>query len=85
MDIKDKNNLSQEKHVKIDAEAQRNFERVLKEMSTDDLAQFVPGLGKPFSTCPKGLYNSKVLYEGYDYHDDTRLIMLTTPPTALDP
>ncbi len=70
MDTKEKSHPNPEKHVKIDAEAQRNFERVLREMSTDEIAQFVPSLGKPFSTCPKGLYNSKVLYDGYDFHDE---------------
>ena len=70
MDTKEKSHPNPEKHVKIDAEAQRNFERVLREMSTDEIAQFVPSLGKPFSTCPKGLYDSKVLYDGYDFHDE---------------
>ena len=45
--------------------------RVLDEVGKDDLSLFIPKLGKPFSTYPKGLYTSKILYEGYDYHDES--------------
>ncbi|MBQ3738942.1 MAG: hypothetical protein II862_08185 [Bacteroidales bacterium] len=44
--------------------------RVLMEVGKDDLSLFIPKLGKPFSTYPKGLYTSKILYEGYDYHNE---------------
>ncbi|MBR4390911.1 MAG: hypothetical protein IKT08_02245 [Bacteroidales bacterium] len=44
--------------------------RVLEEIAKDDLCVFIPKMDKPFSTYPKGLYCCKVLYEGYDYHDD---------------
>lgn len=43
--------------------------RVVEEVEKDDLSVFIPKLDKPFSTCPKTLYNSKMLYKGYDYHD----------------
>ena len=45
--------------------------RVLNEVGKDDLSLFIPKLGKPFSTYPKGLYTSKILYNGYDYHDES--------------
>ena len=45
--------------------------RVLNEVGKDDLSLFIPKLGKPFSTYPKGLYTYKVLYNGYDYHDES--------------
>ncbi len=44
--------------------------RVLAEVAKDDLSLFIPKLDKPFSTYPKSLYTSKILYEGYDYHDE---------------
>ena len=58
------------KQISNDLDAHKNFERVLRELSTDELARWVPGLGKPFSTCPSCLYNSKILYAGYDFHDE---------------
>ena len=45
--------------------------RVLEEVSKDDLSVFIPKMGKPFSTYPKSLYNSKILYDGYDYHKNS--------------
>ena len=53
----------------IDAEG--IVKRVLAEIAFEDLSIFIPRMGKPFSTYPKGLYTSKMLYEGYDYHDDS--------------
>ena len=44
---------------------------MLAEIAFEDLSIFIPRMGKPFSTYPKGLYTSKMLYEGYDYHDDS--------------
>lgn len=70
MDYKEKKNTIQGEPIKMDMEAHKNFERVLCEMSTDELAQWVPSLGKPFSTCPKELYNSKILYDGYDFRNE---------------
>ena len=45
--------------------------RVLEEVAKDDLSVFIPKMDKPFSTYPKGLYTSKILYEGYDFHDES--------------
>ena len=45
--------------------------RVLEEVGKDDLSVFIPKMDKPFSTYPKSLYTSKMLYEGYDYHDES--------------
>ena len=45
--------------------------RVLEEVGKDDLSVFIPKMDKPFSTYPKSLYTSKILYEGYDYHDES--------------
>ena len=45
--------------------------RVLEEVAKDDLSVFIPKMDKPFSTYPKSLYTSKMLYEGYDYHDES--------------
>lgn len=45
-------------------------QRVLQDVANDDLSLFIPEMGKPFSTYPKSLYNSKILYSGYDYHKD---------------
>ena len=45
-------------------------QRILKDVSKADLSLFIPEMGKPFSTYPKCLYNSKILYNGYDYHKD---------------
>ena len=44
--------------------------RVLDEVGKDDLSVFIPKMDKPFSTYPKSLYTSKMLYEGYDWHDE---------------
>jgi transketolase len=51
---------------KFGLDAKGIFNRVMQEMAVDELGVFVPSLGKPFSTYPKGLYNSKILYQGYD-------------------
>ena len=45
--------------------------RVLEEVAKDDLSVFIPKMDKPFATYPKSLYTSKMLYEGYDYHDES--------------
>ena len=45
--------------------------RVLEAAANDDFSVFFPQLDKPFSACPKRLYNSKILYDGYDYHDES--------------
>ena len=45
--------------------------RVLEEVAKDDLSVFIPKMDKPFATYPKSLYTSKILYEGYDYHDES--------------
>ena len=45
--------------------------RVLEEVAKDDLSVFIPKMDKPFATHPKSLYTSKILYEGYDYHDES--------------
>ena len=45
--------------------------RVLEEIKNDDLSVFIPKMDKPFSTHPSSLYTSKILYEGYDYHDES--------------
>ena len=44
--------------------------RVLEEVGKDDLSVFIPKMDKPFQTYPKSLYTSKMLYEGYDWHDE---------------
>ena len=49
--------------------------RILHEVGKDDLSLFIPKLGKPFSTYPKGLYTCKILYRGYDYHDESTFEM----------
>ena len=45
--------------------------RVLEEVAKDDLSVFIPKMDKPFSTYPKRLYTSKILYDGYDFHDES--------------
>ena len=45
--------------------------RVLEEVAKDDLSVFIPKMDKPFPTYPKHLYTSKVLYDGYDFHDES--------------
>ena len=44
--------------------------RVLEEVAKDDLSVFIPKMDKPFTTYPKSLYTSKILYDGYDFHDE---------------
>ena len=45
--------------------------RVLDIMSNQDFSIYVRKLGKPFDTYIRKLYDSKRLYEGYDYHDES--------------
>ena len=45
--------------------------RVLEITSNKDFSVYVRKLGKPFNTYIKKLYDSKRLYEGYDYHDES--------------
>ena len=45
--------------------------RVLEITSNKDFSVYVRKLGKPFDTYIKKLYNSKRLYEGYDYHNES--------------
>ena len=45
--------------------------RVLEITSNKDFSVYVRKLGKPFDTYIKKLYNSKRLYQGYDYHDES--------------
>ena len=45
--------------------------RVLEEVAKDDLSVFIPKMDKPFSTYPKKLYTSKILYDGYDYRNES--------------
>jgi transketolase len=45
--------------------------RVLEMVATDDLSLYIRKMGLPYPTYPKSLYNSKMLYEGYDYHDES--------------
>ena len=52
-------------------EKQSISESMIREMTAEELGAFVSNLDKPFSTYPKGLYNSKILYKGYDYHDES--------------
>ncbi len=44
---------------------------VLAEIAYEELSVFIPKMGKPFSAHPNGLYTSDMLYEGYDYHDES--------------
>ena len=44
--------------------------RVLEEIAKDDLSLYIRKMGLPFDTYPRRLYDSKVLYDGYDWHDD---------------
>ena len=43
--------------------------RVLEEIAKDDLSLYIRKMGLPFDTYPRRLYDSKVLYDGYDWHD----------------
>ena len=45
--------------------------RVLEIMANNDLSLYIRKMGVPFDTYPRQLYNSKILYEGYDYHDES--------------
>ena len=45
--------------------------RVLEIMSNKDFSVYVRKLGKPYNTFINRLYNCKMLYEGYDYHDES--------------
>jgi len=45
--------------------------RVLEITSNKDFSVYVRKLGKPFDTIINKLYDSKRLYEGYDYHDES--------------
>ena len=45
--------------------------RVLDIMSNEDFSIYVRKMGKPFDTYIRKLYDSKMLYEGYDYHDES--------------
>ncbi len=40
-------------------------------LNVDDTCIVLPQLNVPFTTFPNGLYNSKILYHGYDYHDES--------------
>ena len=44
--------------------------RVLEIMANNDLSLYIRKMGVPFSPYPQRLYNSKMLYEGYDWHDE---------------
>lgn len=55
---------------KVGSDEHKYFEQMLEQMGSEKLVSYIPRLGKPFSTCPKCLYNSKILYSGYDYHDE---------------
>ena len=44
--------------------------RVLDELSKDDFSIYVRKMGLPFDAYPRKLYDSKNLYEGYDWHDE---------------
>ena len=56
---------------KYGLDAQCIYERVMKEMASDELGLFTPHLGKPFSVYPKCLYTSDILYKGYDCHHES--------------
>ena len=45
--------------------------RVLEVTSNQDFSIYVRKLGKPFDTYIHKLYNSQMLYEGYDYHNES--------------
>ena len=45
--------------------------RVLEIVNNDDLSIYIRKLGMPFNTYIRKLYNSKMLYAGYDYHDES--------------
>ena len=58
--------LAPELMHKYGLDAEGIVKRVLAEIAFEDLSVFIPKMGKPFSTYPKGLYTSKMLYDGYD-------------------
>jgi len=45
--------------------------RVLEVLATDDLSLYIRQMGLPFEVYPKCLYNSKILYKGYDFRDES--------------
>ena len=45
--------------------------RVVEIVSNDDLSLYFRKMGKPFDIYIKKLYDSKMLYEGYDYHNES--------------
>ena len=45
--------------------------RVMEIVSIDDLSIYIRKMGKPFDTYIRRLYDSKMLYEGYDYHNES--------------
>ncbi|MCR5645988.1 MAG: hypothetical protein K6F96_06335 [Bacteroidales bacterium] len=45
--------------------------RVFEVLANNDLSLYFRKMGVPFDTYPRRLYNSKMLYEGYDWHDET--------------
>ena len=45
--------------------------RVLEIMSNKDFSVYVRKLGKPYNTFINRLYNCQMLYDGYDYHDES--------------
>ena len=45
--------------------------RVLEIMSNQDFSIYVRKMGKPFDTYIRKLYDSNMLYDGYDYHDES--------------
>ena len=48
--------------------------RVLKVLATDDLSLYIRKMGMPFDVYPKKLYNSEILYKGYDFHDASTFV-----------
>jgi transketolase len=44
--------------------------RVLEIVANNDLSLYIRRMGLPFDTYPRKLYDSKMLYEGYDYHNE---------------
>ena len=45
--------------------------RILEILANDDLSLYFRKMGLPFDPYPKKLYDSKMLYDGYDYHDES--------------
>ena len=44
--------------------------KVLEVLANNDLSLYIRKMGVPFKPYPQCLYNSKMLYEGYDWHDE---------------